>query len=339
MAAFLDNCRFIATAAGTGDFSFASPAGGCQSPVAAGAVNGVKYKLRAESADLTQWEIFEGAYSATTGTFTRTTVLYNSSGTGAASGQSGAGSKIDFTVVPQVAVIGLAEDLISIEVTNSFSSTQQAQARTNIGAAASLRTRHVLTSGSGTYAPPPGCQAINVRMVGGGGGGGGSSNANSGGGGSNGNNTSFGTSLLVAGGGIGVGNATQGGPGGTATGGDINLAGGCGQGSSIAGGGPMGGQGGASAFGGNGIGGAAGNPGGAGAAGTGGGGGGGGGTASAGWSAGGAGSGAYCEKLIVGPNSTYPYSIGAGGSAGGAGTGGWNGGAGGSGIIIIDEYY
>lgn len=43
-------------------------------------------------------------------------------------------------------------------------------------------SRTVITSGSGTYAPPPGCRAINVRMLGGGGAGGSSAGAASSGG-------------------------------------------------------------------------------------------------------------------------------------------------------------
>ncbi|WP_441237490.1 hypothetical protein [Bradyrhizobium sp. 930_D9_N1_4] len=133
MAAFLNNCRFIPASGGTTDWVFASTVGGCQSPTLAGAVDGRKYKFLAISTDLTQWEIAEGSYTAASGTFARTTVLYNSSGSGAASGQSGAGAKINFTVAPNVAIVGVKEDLISIEETNAFTATQMAQARANIG--------------------------------------------------------------------------------------------------------------------------------------------------------------------------------------------------------------
>lgn len=137
MAAFADLCRFNPTLGGTTDFVYSSAVGGCQSPAAANVQNGVKYKWYAVSADLTQWEVFEGAYNSGTTTAPRTTVLYNSSGTGTATGQSGAGTKINFSTVPQVAVVGIAEDLISVEVANSFTAAQKAQARSNIGAAAS----------------------------------------------------------------------------------------------------------------------------------------------------------------------------------------------------------
>lgn len=134
MAAFLDTCRFNPVAGGTGDWVYSSPVTGYQSPALAGAIHGRLYKFRAESANLTQWEETEGAYDSGTGTFPRTTVLYNSSGTGTGAGQSGAGTKINFTTAPQVAIVALKEDLISIEEANAFTATQQQQARFNIGA-------------------------------------------------------------------------------------------------------------------------------------------------------------------------------------------------------------
>ena len=142
MAAFLDNVRFNPTAGGTTDWTYSSAVTGYQSPSAGGVVNGRKYKYFAISADSTQWEIGEGAYNTSTGTLARTTVLYNSSGTGTASGQSGAGTKISFGAGPQVAIVGVKEDLISVEEANSFSGTQQSQARTNIGAGTVTSVAH-----------------------------------------------------------------------------------------------------------------------------------------------------------------------------------------------------
>jgi len=133
MAAFLDNCRFIPSTAGTTDWIFASAVGGCQSPALAGAADGRKYKFIAISSDLTQWEIAEGVYTAATGTFARTTVLYNSSGTGVAPGQGGGGSKINFAATPNVAIVAVKEDLISLDEANAFTAAQMAQARANIG--------------------------------------------------------------------------------------------------------------------------------------------------------------------------------------------------------------
>src|SRR5262249_52398355 len=72
-----------------------------------------------------QWEFGEGAYNTATGVLARTTVLYNSAGTT---------SKINFSDAPQVAIVALKEDLISVDEANSFTAAQQAQARDNIGA-------------------------------------------------------------------------------------------------------------------------------------------------------------------------------------------------------------
>jgi hypothetical protein len=133
MAAFLDGCRFNPTAGGTTDWTYSSAVTGYQSPAAAGVVNGTLYKYRAESADLSQWEMGQGAYNTSTGVLARTTVLFNSSATGAASGQSGAGTKINFSTTPQVAIVAIKEDLISVEEANAFTTAQMAQARANIG--------------------------------------------------------------------------------------------------------------------------------------------------------------------------------------------------------------
>lgn len=134
MAAFLDLCRFIASAGGTTDWTYSSTVSPYISPTDAGAVNGRIYKVRAESADLTQWEVSEGAYSsAGVGSFARATVLYNSAGTGTK--QSGAGTKINFTSAPQVWVVASKFDLLSIEEDNAFADAQQAQARKNLYAA------------------------------------------------------------------------------------------------------------------------------------------------------------------------------------------------------------
>jgi hypothetical protein len=111
--AFADVVRFTATSSGTGDFVVSSAVTGYQTPALAGATDGTTYKYRAESVDLSQWEVGVGTYATGTTTLARTTVLYNSSGTGTASGQSGAGSKISFSAAPQVAFVPLKGDLES----------------------------------------------------------------------------------------------------------------------------------------------------------------------------------------------------------------------------------
>lgn len=104
MAALVDVCRFNPTLGGTTDWVYSSAVTGYQGPVAAGAVNGLIYSYRAESADLSQWEVGYGAYTSGTTTFARTAVLFNSSGTT---------SKINFSTAPQVAIVALAEDVVN----------------------------------------------------------------------------------------------------------------------------------------------------------------------------------------------------------------------------------
>ncbi len=233
MAAYADLVRFIPTLGGTTDWTYSSAVGGCQSPTAANVQNGVSYKLYAVSNDLTQWEISSGAYNSSTGVFARTTVLYNSSGTGSAAGQSGVGTKINFSTVPQVSIVALAEDLIAPAAT----------------------VQRFTATGAGTYNPTSSAvRFIKVKLVGGGGGGAnataaaGQTNLGSGGGGggyvehimaagsysyvvgaggaaqSNGADTTFNSGALVASGGGGTSfttgsGTTLGRPSGTSSGG------------------------------------------------------------------------------------------------------------------------
>src|SRR5271169_1353323 len=176
MSAFADLVRFLPVAGGTTDWVVSSAVGGCQLPSAANVQNGISYKVYAVSTDLTQWEVSTGLYNSGTTTFPRTTVLYNSSGTGTATGQSGAGTKINFSTIPQVSVVAIAEDLISVEVANSFTAAQKTQIQANIFSKAP--TTQSLTSGTGaTDTTPAGALWLEVYAVGGGGGG---SGANSG---------------------------------------------------------------------------------------------------------------------------------------------------------------
>ena len=189
MSAFADLVRFLPVAGGTTDWVVSSVVGGCQLPSAANVVN-VSYKVYAVSTDLTQWEVSTGIYNSGTTTFPRTVVLYNSSGTGTATGQSGAGTKINFSTIPQVSVVAIAEDLIQVEIANSFTTTQKKQAQANIFVGPTIQT---FTSGtSATYTTPAGCLWIEVFAVGGGGGGNGTGTvANTFVAGSNGSTTTF----------------------------------------------------------------------------------------------------------------------------------------------------
>jgi hypothetical protein len=124
MAAWLDNVRFNPTLGGTTDWTYSSAVSGYQSPASAGAVNGRAYKYFAIDTS-NNWELGEGAWNSGTGVLPRTTVIANSLGTTA---------KINFAAAPQIAIVALKEDMISVEEANSFTATQQAQARTNINA-------------------------------------------------------------------------------------------------------------------------------------------------------------------------------------------------------------
>lgn len=137
----IDVCRFNPTLGGTTDWTYSSAVTGYQSPSLAGAVNGSVYSYRAESNDLSQWECGTGAYTSGTGVFSRTTVLFNSSGTGTGTGQSGAGTKITFSTVPQVAIVALAEDLLQLNAAQTLTSGQKIQVRANIGAAAAAEAQ------------------------------------------------------------------------------------------------------------------------------------------------------------------------------------------------------
>lgn len=135
MAGFIDVCRFIPTSGGTADWTYSSQVSGYQSPALAGAQNGRLYKVRAESSDLTQWEETEGAYNSSTGTFARTTVLFNSLGTTA---------KVNFTTTPQVAVITLKEDLLATD--ESCLALGMTNGQLSVSASAGQLTVSVLTT-------------------------------------------------------------------------------------------------------------------------------------------------------------------------------------------------
>lgn len=103
MSALVNVCRFNPTLGGTTDWTYSSAVAGYQGPVAAGAVSGLRYSYRAESANLAEWEIGTGLYVVGGGNvLTRERVLANSAGTTA---------KINFTGPPQVVIVALAEDL------------------------------------------------------------------------------------------------------------------------------------------------------------------------------------------------------------------------------------
>lgn len=139
-SSLLDVCRFNPAAGGTTDWTYSSAVTGYQGPAAAGAVNGAVYSYRAESNDLAQWEVGYGAYNSSTGVFARTTVLFNSAGTTA---------KINFSTVPQVAIVALAEDLLLFNAAMSLTAAQKTQVQFNIGLPAALNFRNILYANGG----------------------------------------------------------------------------------------------------------------------------------------------------------------------------------------------
>lgn len=116
MASFVNACVFTATSGGTGTFTVSAAVTGWQTPAQAGAVDGATYRYRAYSSDLTEWEIGTGTYTSSTTTLTRT-----------ATASSNAGSAVNFTSAPQVALTSFAEDMTTF--------TQAITPATNDGAA------------------------------------------------------------------------------------------------------------------------------------------------------------------------------------------------------------
>ena len=105
---FLDACGFNPASGGTGDFVVSAAVTGYQTPAGAGAVNGAVYSYRAQSSDLSQWEIGYGAYATGTTTLARTTVTASSTG-----------SKVNFSAPPSVYVTALTADFQNASLLNS----------------------------------------------------------------------------------------------------------------------------------------------------------------------------------------------------------------------------
>lgn len=136
---FLDACGFNPASGGTGDFVVSAAVTGYQTPAGAGAVNGAVYSYRAQSSDLSQWEIGYGAYATGTTTLARTTVVASSTG-----------SKVNFSAPPSVYITALTADLLRFK---------------------QISVQKFTTSG--TYTPSAGTIYAVIECIGGGGAGGG----------------------------------------------------------------------------------------------------------------------------------------------------------------------
>lgn len=97
---YLNGCGFIPVSTGTGDFVVSAAVQGYATPATSGAVNTTVYTYRAESADKSQWEIGFGAYTVSTTTLARTTILLSSTG-----------AKVSFSAAPNVFVTAATADL------------------------------------------------------------------------------------------------------------------------------------------------------------------------------------------------------------------------------------
>jgi hypothetical protein len=103
VASFFTNVtKFTAASAGTGSFAVSAAVSGYQTPATATAVSGATYSYRAESADLTQWEVGTGVYTSSNVTLTRSPTINSVGGS----------SAINFTLAPQVGLVVLTPDIV-----------------------------------------------------------------------------------------------------------------------------------------------------------------------------------------------------------------------------------
>jgi len=103
VASFFTNVtKFTATSTGTGSFVVAAAVTGYQTPATATAVSAATYSYRAESTDLTQWEVGTGVYTSSNVTLTRSPTINSAGGS----------SAINFTLAPQVGLVVLTPDIV-----------------------------------------------------------------------------------------------------------------------------------------------------------------------------------------------------------------------------------
>lgn len=129
MASLVNNAVFLASSSGTGSFAVSSAVQGYQTPAAAGAVDGKKYRYRAQSADLSQWEEGDTTSASTATSFARTVTASSAGGT----------TTVSFTAAPTVALTMMAADVLQFDDAMSLTALQQGQAQRNIGVPAVMR--------------------------------------------------------------------------------------------------------------------------------------------------------------------------------------------------------
>jgi hypothetical protein len=124
MAYNLDGVVFTAASGGTGSFTVSAAVTGYRTPVAAGAADGRTYRYRAQSNDLTQWEVGTATASSTGTVFSRT-VLFSSTG-----------GTVNFSNPPTVAITITAAELVAFDEASALTQAQKAMAMSNIGVVA-----------------------------------------------------------------------------------------------------------------------------------------------------------------------------------------------------------
>ena len=127
--------QYTPTLGGTGDFIVSAAVTGFRTPSAAGMVNGFIYSYRAESADLTQWEIGYGTWDSVNNKLVRTTVIANS---------AGGTSAINFTNPPFVGI-----SLLTAEIRERLNTSRVLYVGASLGAPTiSIATPAVVTLNS-----------------------------------------------------------------------------------------------------------------------------------------------------------------------------------------------
>ena len=103
MASVANIVRFLPASGSTGDFVYSSGVTGYRTPVSSPALtDGATYRYRAESSDLSEWEVGEGTWTTSTTTLARTTIIHSSTG-----------AKVNFTAAPNVAIVALADQFVN----------------------------------------------------------------------------------------------------------------------------------------------------------------------------------------------------------------------------------
>ena len=139
MASLALGVKFVPASNGTGDFVASSTVTGFRA--ASNLVDGKTYRYRAENSALTEWEFGTGVWTSSTSTLTRTVSF------------SSTGSKINFTVAPQVGIIQFVDDVLQFDDAMTLTNAQKNRAQTNIGVREVLlssRTYYVRKDGNDT---------------------------------------------------------------------------------------------------------------------------------------------------------------------------------------------